>query len=317
MNDNKININLGKCEKILKKFYNISHNDSLYIFSIEIKLNEIRIPKIEYEVYYPLNNNNLFPLNLSLCKKEKIDLLIPVLLNDSIEKYDPKSNYYNDICSKATSNTGTDINLNDRKNEYFENNMMLCEENCELINYNDLIKKVNCSCEIKVSLPTIEDIKFDKNVLYRRFKDIKNIANINILKCFKKVLPRNSIKKNYGFFIFIVIILFFIISLFIFYFENYYYIKKEIYDIIVAIKNKNLINKSNKNKIIKIRNEHSIKKVNIIPKSKELNDLNYLNLKFDNSNDLINENIKSKNKKDNKNLSIESDKGEKPKMKNI
>ena len=74
-----------------------------------------------------------------------------------------------------------------------------------------------------------------------------------------------------------------------------------------------MINKSNKNKIIKIRNEHSIKKVNIIPKSKELNDLNYLNLKFDNSNDLINENIKSKNKKDNKNLSIESDKGEKTK----
>jgi hypothetical protein len=119
LNDNKININLGKCEKILKNFYNISHNYSLYILLIEIKLNEIRIPKIEYEVYYPLNNNNLFPLNLSLCKKEKIDLLIPILLNDSIEKYDPKSNYYNDICSKATSNSGIDINLNDRKNEYF------------------------------------------------------------------------------------------------------------------------------------------------------------------------------------------------------
>ena len=56
LDDNKININLGKCEKILKDFYNISYNDSLYILSLEAKLNEIKVPKIEYEVYYPLFN---------------------------------------------------------------------------------------------------------------------------------------------------------------------------------------------------------------------------------------------------------------------
>ena len=55
--DNKININLKKCEKILKDFYNISYNDSLYILIVEIKLDKIRIPIIEYEVYYPLFNS--------------------------------------------------------------------------------------------------------------------------------------------------------------------------------------------------------------------------------------------------------------------
>ena len=298
LNDNKININLGKCEKILKDFYNISCNDSLYILTIEIKLDKIRIPIIEYEVYYPLFNNKLFQLNLSLCNKEKIDLLIPVLLNDSIEKYDPKSNYYNDVCSKATSNSGTDINLNDRKNEYFENNMMLCEENCELINYNDLIKKVNCSCQIKVSLPTIEEIKFDKNALYKRFKDIKNIANINILKCFKNVFSINYIKKNYGFLIFTVIILFFIISTFIFYIKNYFYIKKEIYDIIIALRNMNGIYKKNKYNKIKTRNSQNNNKLKksktfkIIHKKSDK--LKNLILKTESINDITNENLKNK-----------------------
>ena len=296
--DNKININLKKCEKILKDFYNISYNDSLYILIVEIKLDKIRIPIIEYEVYYPLFNNKLFQLNLSLCNKEKIDLLIPVILNDSIEKYDPKSNYYNDICSKATSNSGTDINLNDRKNEYFENNMMLCEENCELINYNDLIKKVNCSCEIKVSLPTIEEIKFDKNALFKRFKDIKNIANINILKCFKNVFSINCIKKNYGFLIFTVIILFFIISTFIFYIKNYFYIKKEIYDIIMALRNMNLIYKKNKYNKIKTRNSQNnnkLKKSKTFKKMHKKSDkLKNLILKTESINDLINENFKNK-----------------------
>ena len=36
------------------------------------------------------------------------------------------------ICSKATSESGTDISLKDRRNEYVYNNMSLCEENCNV-----------------------------------------------------------------------------------------------------------------------------------------------------------------------------------------
>ena len=35
----------------------------------------MKIPKIEYEVYYPLfNNNTLFQLDLSICANMKIDI---------------------------------------------------------------------------------------------------------------------------------------------------------------------------------------------------------------------------------------------------
>ena len=58
-NSNKTSINLGSCEDKLKSFYNISYNDSLYITKIDINEEGINIPKIEYEVYYPLYDSEL------------------------------------------------------------------------------------------------------------------------------------------------------------------------------------------------------------------------------------------------------------------
>ena len=59
-------INLGKCENKLKEIYNIPLNDDLYIIKIDVYLEGIKIPKVEYEVYYPLyDDNNLTKLNLS------------------------------------------------------------------------------------------------------------------------------------------------------------------------------------------------------------------------------------------------------------
>ena len=69
----------------------------------------MKIPKIEYEIYYPLYTNELYQLNLSFCKNIKIDISIPIILNESLDKYDLNSDYYNDLCSKTTSESGTDI----------------------------------------------------------------------------------------------------------------------------------------------------------------------------------------------------------------
>ena len=110
-NEKMITMNLGKCENILKKEYNISLNDPLYILLIISEEEEsMKIPKIEYEIYYPFyNNNTLTKLDLNLCKETKIEVSIPVKINDNLDKYNPKSGYYNDICYKATSQGRTDI----------------------------------------------------------------------------------------------------------------------------------------------------------------------------------------------------------------
>ena len=90
-NNNVTIIDLGDCEIKLKEKYNISLNDSLYIFKIDILFD---ILKIEYEVYYPFTINNLTKLDLSVCKDTKIDISIPVdiPIND-INKYNKSSDF--------------------------------------------------------------------------------------------------------------------------------------------------------------------------------------------------------------------------------
>ena len=198
-NKNVTTINFGECEKNLKKVYNIPENNSLYIIKIDVKEEGMNIPKIEYEVYYPLYNDKLIKLNLTECKDMNIEISIPVKINDNLEKYDSKSNYYNDFCSRAISENGTDISLSDRKKQFINDNMTLCEEDCRLIEYDYETEKAKCSCLVKIRLPLIDDIKFDKNELYKSFTDIKNIVNFKLLKCFKNVLIKTVLKRIMAF----------------------------------------------------------------------------------------------------------------------
>ena len=231
-------MDLGECENILKDNYNISKNDSLYILQVITEEEGMKIPKLDYEVYYPLNNSKeLTKLNLALCENTKIEISISVKINDLLDKYDPNSDYYNDICSKATSESGTDISLKDRKKEFVNNNMSLCEENCELIEYIKEKEKAKCSCNIKLSIPSDYNTKFNKNDFFKSFIDVRNIFNLNIMKCYKTVLKANSLMKNYGFSIIGTIMIFYFIDLFIFMTSSFNNIKKVVKSIAFSLKN--------------------------------------------------------------------------------
>ena len=237
INNKNVTIDLGDCEYFLKKAYNISYNDSLYIIKILINEEGMKIPKVEYEVYYPLYNQSLIKLNLELCKNNEIEVTIPIIITEDIDKYNPNSEYYNDICSKDTSKSGTDITLNDRKYGYINDNMTLCEEHCQLIDYNNDTKKVKCSCNMKTNIPLIDDIKFNKNELFKRFNIISNIINVKVMKCLKAVYSHNLI-YNYGFFIMLCIMILFIICIIIFSTKSYNNLKLDINEIVIALKSK-------------------------------------------------------------------------------
>ena len=243
---NMTEINLGSCENKLKEAYNMSYNDSLYILILEISQEGMKIPKIEYGIYHLMDEDNLIQLDLTTCKDTKIEISIPVSIEGNLDKYNSSSGYYNDLCYSAKSDCGTDICLNDRRNEFVENNLTLCEENCDLIDYDYIDKKAKCSCEIKTNIPKIENVKFNKDKLKKNFIDISNIANIKFMKCYKIVFKKDNIKHNIGFYIMNSIFFLFFLCLFLFYFRYYYLLINEINElIIITFKNENNCEKSN------------------------------------------------------------------------
>jgi len=58
-NNNITTINFGGCERKLKKEYNILEEEPLIIYKIDVLKEEMKIPQIEYELYYPLNGSKL------------------------------------------------------------------------------------------------------------------------------------------------------------------------------------------------------------------------------------------------------------------
>ena len=229
-NQNRSTIRLGKCEDKLKENYNIDKDKPLIIFKIDIYEEGLLIPKIEYEVYNP---DTLQKLNLTVCEDTKIDVGIPVSVNESdICKHNISCGYYKDICYNSTSENGTDMSVSKRKKDFVENNMTLCEENCDFKSYDSEKGRALCSCKIKISLPLISEISFDKKELYNNFFNIKNLLNLNVMKCYTVLFTKKGIKNNYGVYIIIPIIFIQIICIILFYSKGYRILKKKIKKII-------------------------------------------------------------------------------------
>ena len=91
-------------------------------------------------------------------------------------------------------------------------------------------------------------MNINKTKLYENFINIKNIANLKILRCYKKLFSKKGISKNIGNYILLFIITFHIISIFIFYFKQYIIIKNKINDIIYAINYSELIKQEKEKK---------------------------------------------------------------------
>ena len=269
--NNETTINLNKCEEKLKEEYNISSNDFLYILKVDTNIDNM--PKVEYEVYYPLSPNNLTILNLSLCKNIRIEISIPIniSLND-LNKYNKSSAFYNDLCYTLTSEEGTDKPLKDRQNEFVNNNMSICEENCDFTEYDSFNKKAICSCFTKIKLPIISEIKVDKQKLFSNFKDIRNIANLKLIKCIHLLIDVHNIFKNAANYIIIILLLMRKATIAVFIFKDY----KKIKHLMQQLKegknniekecineNMQLSEKKNNNKIFKENNKRSAQIINL------------------------------------------------------
>jgi hypothetical protein len=98
-------------------------------------------------------------------------------------------------------------------------------------------------------------MNIDKTKLFENFANFKNIANVNILKCYHNLFDKIGIITNVGCYVISFIIIFRLISVFIFYLKQKYIIKQKINKLDNGINaNFNMIingnqKKSNENKI--------------------------------------------------------------------
>ena len=229
---NTSGINMDKCIKTLKTYYNIPDYESLYILKVDAIRDGIQSAKVGFLVYYPLNNIKLEELDLALCSGDTVSIFFQAnLTKDQVMKYNLKSAYYNDICFSYTTEDGIDIPIQARKDESIENEDSFCADGCDF-DYDT--GQVECKCPMKnTGISSLSDLKIDKDTLYK-FVDIKNLINFNVMKCYRLLLNGDELVSNIGFYIFMPTILMYFICLIIFIAKEYTLIKKQINEIIEA-----------------------------------------------------------------------------------
>jgi len=248
-------IDLGKCENILKKVNGIDDNEELIIFRIDNYFQGLNTPIIEYVLF---NQKGNLKLNLSYCDEIPVKFYIPLSLSinqNELYKYNSSSQFYNDGCYQYTSEYGTDITLYDRKNDYNEKNLSLCEVNCQFKGYNSKTLKVECECKIKNKMNFFSDIHIDKKKLIEQLINIKKISNIWVVKCYNLVFSKKGLITNIGSYVLLIIILINIIFSILFCKKGYILISETINKIIGS-------------KFVSSVNDN---KINIPPKRKEIN----------------------------------------------
>ena len=203
-------IDLGDCEELLRGENNITDNQSLIFLKYE-KLTEVVSEKsVQYEVYHPTTKQKL---DLSICDTSTISIYIPINLPDETKQkyieldkqgydlFNPNDSFYNDLCTPFKSEDGTDVPMNDRKNDYFQkyNNNTQCQANCQYDDY--LSDSGYLKCECGVSNEDIETEHFDKfknKVIYESFYDILKNSNYKVVKCYNLIFNKKIFLKNYG-----------------------------------------------------------------------------------------------------------------------
>ena len=217
-NKNISSINIGTCETKLKTIYGIGQSMPLIIFKLDYFSPDTLIPIIGYEIYHPINKSKL---DLSYCKDELIKLNIPVSIDDTkLFKYDPSSDFHTDSCFSYMTENGTDIILDDRKKEFSNNNLYLCENNCNYTGYDKNNKQSSCDCNIKNKLDLISDMIDNPNKLSNNFENEENsgsgASNIVSIRCNKALFSKEDLKNNISSYILIIFIIYFLFSIVLF-----------------------------------------------------------------------------------------------------
>ena len=199
--NNISSIDLGECENVLKREYNIPLTDTLLVSKMDIQDPNAIIPKVEYIVY----SSNGVKLDMKYCEGNDITLSYPITNGAAVnlgqgesiaelgyDIYDPSDPFYNDKCASFSNGT-VDVVIKDRKNDFYVD-APFCGEQCVYSGINYTTGKVSCNCSANE-----EDVKdqpsFDSfgNQLFEQ-------TNLMLFLCYKQATSPKNLKDNIGFY---------------------------------------------------------------------------------------------------------------------
>ena len=135
-----------------------------------------------------------------------------------IDLFDPGNEFFSDICFKFRSEKGTDVTLDSRLEDYYQN-VTFCDdqERSHYIAYNYSTEKRTFSYRCAFGYFENEDDKsgyLDK--IDKELKSLISVSNIKVINCYRKFLNIRDIIRNYGGMICILVLIIQIVCFLIF-----------------------------------------------------------------------------------------------------
>ena len=218
---NETLVDLSACEALLKKKYDLPEDEDLIILKGDIlkNLSESYSGKgVEYQIFSP---SLMCFLPLSDCENEPVVVTNPFYTQDLVVElqnkigaivsngYDPftsESPFYNDICTPFTNENGNDVLLNERRSDYFNENINICDKGCNYSSYDPATKMYSCKCKIQTTekesgengTQTQNETQYISKKLPESFYKKQKNSNIEVIKCSSQVFSSSGQKKNFG-----------------------------------------------------------------------------------------------------------------------
>jgi len=220
---------------INSKVFDLSfcHKDPI-IFEDEIKVEYLR---------YNYTDNTTIDLDTILYgKKLGIDL------------FDPYSSFLNDICFKFTSEKGTDVTLESRVEDYYQN-ITFCDdkESSHYLSYNYSSEKNTFTYRCAFGFYASEADKSSYlDIIDSELKSLVSVSNFKVITCYRQFLNLRDIIKNYGGMTCIIVLVVQIVCFLIFCFSGIKPIQNKLNDLFIM--GASLIKKMIQSRGIKVKN---------------------------------------------------------------
>ena len=208
-------LDISECEEVLKKKYGLKDEEQLMIIKGDT-LKQLSEQYLGNQVDYQLFSTSLGAfLPLKDCKEKQATVTITnpfnienlfsqlasktgSVINNGYDAFSSESPFYNDVCTPFTNENGNDVLLDERRSDYFNEVLNICEKGCTFIEYNPNSHLYSCKCPVKDQINGQNDNQIVSKELPESFYKKHKNSNIEVFKCSSQVFSSQGQKNNFG-----------------------------------------------------------------------------------------------------------------------